>query len=176
MSFDKGRDTAEALKEKAISEMSALELERKRVELMERQIALQESQAASLMTQVERTAPKDNPNYIAAGPFTDPKGNPWSKSLKCPIFDGPIDLMESETLTEDEVTQLNRLLPLERGLIKKADDSIVGAKVLPTFDAHGKITKLVIMRPMGKDDGAQHYPPLREMARQLADQAAQVSA
>ena len=61
--------------------MTAAEsLEQRRMDLMERQIALQEKQAAALNTQVQRTAPKENPNYIAAGPFTDPQGNPWSKS------------------------------------------------------------------------------------------------
>jgi hypothetical protein len=169
---------SDALAKKAEAEMKAAEaalanadLEKRRMDLMERQIALQEQQSASLSTQVQRTAPKENPNYIARGPFTDPRGNPWSKSLKCPIFDGPIPLHEAETLTEAEVVQLNRLQPLERGRIQKADRSLVNARVVPTYDAQSRLSKLVIERPMGKDDNAQHFPPMDEMAKQLADQA-----
>lgn len=150
--------------------LTSEQIELKRLELMERQIALQEKQAAALETQVERTAPKENANFISAGPFNAPDGKAWAATLKCEIYDGPIHLNDTN-LTEEEAKQLNRLEPLEKGLVTRADRKQVEAKVTPTFDVHGTLSKLVITRPMGRDDNAQHFPPLDEMAKQLADQA-----
>lgn len=150
--------------------MTPEQMEQKRMELMERQIALQEKQAAALETQVERTAPKENPNYVEKGPFSDPTGAPWAKSLTIEVYDGPIKLNDTN-LTQLEVEQLNRLAPIEKGHIVKADRSTVQASVLPTYDAQNRLSRLMIRRPMGRDDNAQQFPPLDEMAKQLADQA-----
>lgn len=187
MAFDKGRDRAEELKaeaalEQTAVELTALELERRRQDLEERRIAAQEkllevqmSQANSLATQVERTSPKENPHYKPAGPFHDPEGRDWNTHLKCAIYDGPAHL-NKHPLCEAEIIALNRLMPLEKGLITKADRSQVKVSVIPTYDVHDRLTKLEIKRPMGKDDNAQHYPPLDDMANQLADQALAVTA
>lgn len=156
-------------------QMTQEELEQKRLELMERQLAVQERQAAAMLTQVERTAPRENPNYKAAGPFTAPDGEEWSAKLPYPIYDGPV-LLNRTPLTADDVAQLSRLQPLEHGQIVKADRSTVKARVVPKMDATGKkIVSLAIERPMGKDDSPQLYPPIDEVARQLADQAEAVA-
>ena len=131
----------------------------------------QAKQTDALVTQTERTAPKENPNYKAVGAFHKETGEPYAADLKCLIYDGPVQLNRTP-LTQIEVEQLNRLQPLEKGAITKVDRSVVKASVVPTFDAQGKLAKLEIKRPMGRDDNAQHYPPLDEIARQLADQAA----
>ena len=152
------------------TEMTSMQLELKRLELMERQIALQEQQAAALETQVERTAPKDNPNYVPKSVFHDPTGKLWSASLKCEIYRGP-EHFNDMLITKEECEQLNRLMPLEHGLIAKADRTEVQASVVPTYGVHGQVTKLVIQHRMGRDDNPQYYPPLDELAKQLADQA-----
>jgi hypothetical protein len=168
--------TRVGIKEVPDLEQLRLEQEAKRLELMERQIALQEKQAASMQTQVERTAPKDNPNYQPRGIY-NPQGLPESErlALKCEIFDGPIKLNRTP-LTPAEIEQLNRLEPIEMAQIIKMDRSVVKASVRATHDASGRLSRLEITRPMGKDDNPQLFPPLDEMAKQLADQAAAVIA
>jgi hypothetical protein len=165
-----------ALEERKLAmQEEQLAMQRQQMEFQARQLAVQETQAAAMAMQVERTAPKENPNYQASGIFVKPgtgEGRPWTEDLKCAIFDGPIHLNALQTLSGEEVAALNRIEPIEHATIRKVDNSLVKATVVGGYDASGKLTKLVIVRPMGRDDNAQHFPPLIDMANQLADQAA----
>lgn len=175
---------SDALAKKAAAEeraaeahLKAMEMDQRRMELLEKQLALQEAQAATMAEQVARTAPRENPNYKPSGPYTNPAtGEPWAKELPYDIYQNNIHLNRGWTLTQTEVEQLRRLKPLEQGIIKKVDNSVVRAKVIPTYDAQNRLNRIVISYPMGKDDNPQMYPPLDEMARQLADQAELVTA
>lgn len=145
------------------------------LELQQRQIALQELQAKATQLQEERTRPKDNPNYRASSIFLKPEGEgrPWTEDLKCDIFFGPIKLNKTP-LTEGEVAVLNRLQPVEKARLTKTDRSVVYVSVVPTFnEVTNALEKLEIRLPMKRDDNPQHYPPLDEIAAQLAAQAPQ---
>lgn len=146
------------------------------LELQARQVALQEQQAHAVKLQEERSRPKDNPNYQAASIFMKPgtgEGRPWTEDLKCDIFLGAIKLNKTP-LTEAEVKALNTLQPVDRAKVIKVDRSEVRASVIPTYnDVTNALEKLEIQLPMKKDDNPQHYPPLDELALQLAKQALQ---
>lgn len=152
-----------------------LELERRRMALMERQLALQEQQAQSLSTQVERTAPKENPHYIDRGIFNKPNGEPWATDLRCDVFFGPMKLNRTP-LTEAEVAALNQIQPLARAHITKVEGTVVYGSVQPTRDAQGRLSRLEILFPMGKDDNPQHFPTITTYAKELAAQAEPVHA
>lgn len=150
------------------------ELEAKRLELMERQIALQESQAASLAVQVERTAPKENPNYVASGTGIKPDGSFWSSGLATEIYFGPVKL-NGTVMREDEVAAWNRVRPLERARMTKTDGSVVYGSVDAERNGDGKITKLWVRFPFQKDSNPQHFPLCKDVALQLAAQAEQAA-
>lgn len=182
MAFDKGREKAEPTKAQDAptvpSGLSQEQLMAMFLELQARQLALTEQQTKAVSLQEERSRPKENPNYQAVSLYLKPgtgEGTPWAADLKCDIFIGPIKLNRTP-LTEAEVTALNRLQPIENAVITKMDRSTARAKVQPSFDAQNRLSKLVITLPMSKDDNPQMYPPLDDLANQLADQAEQVAA
>lgn len=182
MSFDKGREakaeieTAEAKKAEMSVMEQFLELQTRMLALQEQNAAQAKLQATALATQVERTAPRENPNYITRSLFAQENGEPWAKTLKCEVFFGPYPLHETP-LTQKEVIALNRLQPLAKGTIEKTDLSIVQASVTPKYDAQDRLTTLTISVPLAKDSNPQHYPPLEKMALQLVEQIeAQMSA
>lgn len=176
MSFEKGLvakaeiETAEAKK----AEVSLMErftaLQERMVELQEQNAAAAKLQTAALELQTKRTAPRENANYITNSIFAQENGEPWAKTLKCEMFFGPYPLHETP-LTQAEVVALNRIQPLERGTVAKVDRSIVEASVTPKYDAQHRLKTLTITVPMAKDSNPQHYPPLDELAIQLAVQA-----
>ena len=145
------------------------------LELQARMVSLQEMQAKATQLQEERTRPKDNPNYQAASIFIKPgtgEGRQWAEDLKCDIFLMAMKLNKTP-LTQEEVSALNRLQPVDKAKVKKTDGSFAYATVRATETATGQIEKLTIELPMKKDDNPQHYPPLDVLANMIADQAAQ---
>jgi hypothetical protein len=143
--------------------------------LQERMLAIQEQQAAALQVQVDRTAPKENPNYTPDSIFLRSDGEEWSKTLPYDIFLGPHRLNETP-LTQAEVEQLARIRPIEKARVEKTDGSIVLGKVYAREDAVGRIDRMTIEFPMKKDDNPQMYPILVRFAQQLADQSETVAA
>jgi hypothetical protein len=139
-------------------------------QIWQRQLEVQEQTAASLQTQVERTAPRENPNYRPRSIY-NPEGKPESEreTLKCQIFFGPVPLNRTPLLPA-EIAWLNRIGPLAQAQLKKVDNSVVLGSVEPTYDAEGHIAVLRIQFKMGKDDNPQHFPPLDQIAQQLATQ------
>lgn len=141
----------------------------------DRMLAILEQQAQNQSVQNERTRPRENPNYVARSIFLQPNGEPWAKTLKCEMFFGPIELHRTP-LTKAEVDALNRLTPVVKARLKKVDNSFVNVTVRATEDAVGRLEKLTIELPLRKEDNAQHYPPLIDVANQLADAAMAVTA
>jgi hypothetical protein len=131
-------------------------------------LALQRQQAEAMKVQVERTAPRENPNYVAASDFLQPDGEPWAKTLPYEIFFGPI-LLNKTPLTQKEVTALRRIGPRMRAPIVKVDGSVVLATVTAREDAVGRIERLTIELPLRRDSNPMHYPSLVALADQLAE-------
>lgn len=140
-----------------------LDLERRRMELLERQVALQEQQAAALQSQVEHTKPKDNPNYVTQSLVLQPNGEPWASKLKCRMFQGNNILLNRTVLTEGEVEVLNQIEPIEDAVIQKTDASDARITVTVIKDAQGRVDKMVIGFPMGKDSSPQHFGPIADL-------------
>lgn len=126
-------------------------------------------QSRAFETQVERTAPKENPNYQVRSLFVKPSGEPFAADLKCDIYVGP-SLLNRTPLTEEEVKQANRLAPIERCKIVKMDRTSVQASVVGRVNASDKLERLTLTLPLAQDDNPQMYPPLDELLRQVADQ------
>lgn len=149
-------------------EVMRLEQEAKRLELMERQIALQEKQAAAFETQTERTAPKENPNYVAASEYLKPTGEPWAKDLKCPMYFGPM-FYNDTPLTKAEVDALNKVQPVKGVSVKKVDGKSTVVDVVPTYNrVNGALEKLVIDVDLKNDQQPQHWPSIEDLANQLS--------
>ena len=106
-----------------------------------------------LEAQVERTAPRENPNYVTVSPTMKPNGEQWAKDLKCDIYFGPIH-MNRTPLTKAEVDALNRLQPLDRGFITKTDGTRAPVTVRAKETATGKVERITIEVPMRKEDNA----------------------
>lgn len=136
----------------------------------DRLLALLEKQQATMQESVERSRPKENPNYTAQSIFLQADGEPWAAKLKCQIYDGPI-LLNRTPLTKQEVDALNTLQPIEKAVIKKLDGSDVLVKVIPRENAHGRLERLTIQKPMRNEDSPMHYPSIAVLAQQLAEQA-----
>jgi hypothetical protein len=137
-------------------------------------LAILKQQAENQSVQNERTRPRENANYVAQSIFLQPNGEPWAKTLKCEMYFGPT-LLNRTPLTKEEVDALNLLQPVVKALVRKVDNSQVRVTVRPREDAIGRLESLTIEAPMKKDDNPQHYPPIVDFARQLA-QAAQMAA
>lgn len=132
-------------------------------------------QSKALETQVERTAPKENPNYQVNSFFLKPSGEPFAADLQCDVYVGP-SLLNRTPLTAEEVRQANRLKPMAKCRVTKMDRSVVMGSVTAQFNASDQLERLTINLPMAKDDNPQMYPPLDELLRQIADQAEQEAA
>lgn len=152
-------------------EQLKLDQEAKRLALMERQMALQEQQAATMATQVERTAPKENPNYQAQSIFLQGNGEPWAKTLKCDLYLNSIHLNDTP-LTKPEVDALNRLEACEETDVVKIDRSIARVAIRPKRTATGRIERLTIETPLKKDDNPQYFPAIVDDGRGWAEQLA----
>lgn len=124
-----------------------------------------------LEAQVERTAPKENPNYVANSIFLKPNGEPWAKDLKCDIYFMSHHLNRTP-LTKDEVDALNRLQPLDIATITRTDGSVARASVTKKETAQGKIERLTIEVPIRKENNEfLTIPPIAVFASELARQA-----
>jgi hypothetical protein len=126
-------------------------------------------QSKALETQVERTAPKENPNYQVKSLFLKPSGEPYAADLKCDIYVGPA-LLNKTPLTADEVVQANRLRPMAKCRVTKMDRTTVIGSVTALTDASDQVSRITVHLPMAKDDNPQMYPPLDELLKQIADQ------
>jgi hypothetical protein len=124
-----------------------------------------------LEAQVERSAPKENPNYKAQSLFLKENGEPWAKDLKCDMYFGPIHL-NRDPLTKAEVDALNRLEPLDAAIITKTDQSVARVTVTAKKTTTGKIERLTINAPMRRENN-EHltYPSILAFATELANQA-----
>jgi hypothetical protein len=109
----------------------------------ERLLALLEKQNETMQAQVDRSAPKENPNYKAKSLFLQESGEPWAKLLKCDIYFGSINYNDSP-LTKPEVDALNTLQPMAKATITKNDGSPMLVCVLPKADAVGRLSRLTI--------------------------------
>src|SRR5688572_26723945 len=121
----------------------ARERETETSDVNDRLLSLLEKQQATMQESVERSRPKENPNYKASSIFLQEDGEPWAAKLKCQIFDGPI-LLNRTPLTKAEVEALNTLQPIEKAVVEKLDGSRVFVKVLPREDASGRLERLTI--------------------------------
>lgn len=129
----------------------------------------------TLKTLVERTAPKENPNYIVRSMYLKENGEPHGKDLKCAMYFGSIHYNDSP-LTKDEVAALNLIQPLANGIITKNDKSTVRVSVIGKIDAVGRLEKLIIM-PQGEEKNLNLLmPSIEAMALELAAQAPQAAA
>ena len=129
-----------------------------------------------LEKQVERSAPKENPNYKAQSLFLKENGEPWAKDLPCDIYFGPMHLNRTP-LTQEEVAALSRLRPMDAGLITRTDGSHARTKVLSKVTSEGKIERLTVLAPMRKENNEfRTFPPIVAWATQLANQAEAVPA
>lgn len=124
-----------------------------------------------LEAQVERSAPKENPNYKAQSMFLKPNGEPWAKDLKCDIYFGSMHL-NRDPLTKEEVDALNQLQPLDHATITRTDQSLAKGKVTKRETSEGKLERLTIEFPMRRENNEfLTYPRLAVLARELAEQA-----
>ena len=131
---------------------------------MERQLALQEQQTATMGEQV-RQQRRENPNYKPASIFIDPdSGKEYRELLERDIFFGPIR-MNRTPLTKCEVEVLNKLRPVEKAVIEKTDGSEVRVTVRAREDAVGRIERLTVELPLKKDDNPMHYPAIVDMGK-----------
>lgn len=124
-----------------------------------------------LEAQVERTAPKENPNYKADSLFLKANGEQWAKDLKCDIYFGPMHLNRTP-LTEAEVLALNKLQPLDAATLTKTDGSPARGTVRAVRSSEGKVERLFIEFPMRRENNEfLTFPPIAVMANELASQA-----
>ena len=129
----------------------------------------------TLKTLVERTAPKENPNYKAQSIFLKENSEPYAKDLKCQMYFGSIHYNDSP-LTKDEVAALNLIQPLAQGVITKNDRSTVRVSVVGKIDAIGRLERLTIM-PQGEEKNLNLLmPSIEAMALELASQAPKAAA
>lgn len=145
-----------------------------------RMLTILEQQAANQAQHIERTAPKDNPNYKADSIFLQASGEPWAKQLKCEIYLGSINFNETP-LTKAEVDALNLLEPLAKGTITKNDGAQILVTVAPKVDAVGRLSRLTIMPYVAPGQNAIStrfeknlnltMPSIIAMATELARQA-----
>lgn len=149
-------------------------------DLNDRLLTLLERQNATMQQTVDRSAPKENPNYKTRSMFLQENGEPWAKQLQCEIYLGSIFYNETP-MTKPEVDALNQLRPLERGTITKNDGSTLLVSVLPKADAVGTLTRLTIAPYVapGQNAGDAKFeknlnllmPSIVKMATELAAQA-----
>lgn len=161
------------------------EVEKPEADINDRLLTLLENQQKTMQTQVDRTAPKENPHYKAQSLFLQENGEPWAKTLKCEMYLGSINYNDSP-LTKAEVDALNQLQPLAKGVITKNDDSRLFVSVLPKADAVGRLSRLTIVPYVepGQTPGSARFeknlnltmPSIIKMAEELAAQAAMVAA
>ncbi len=155
--------------------MTAEDMELRRLSIMERQVAIQEKQSATLDEQVKQQR-KENPNYVASSIFLKPDGEPYADDLKCEMYFGPIRLNRTP-LTKEEVEMLNRIQPMEKAILTKTDGSKTRIDIVPTENmVSGKLEKLVIQADMRKDQQPQHFGSMLAIATELANQHVAVSA
>lgn len=139
-------------------------------ELFERMLAIQQQQAEALATQVERTSPKENPNYQANSIFLKPSGEPWAEDLKCDIYFGSIKLNRTP-ITKAEVAALNQVQPVEKARLTKTDGSTQIVTVRAKENAVGVVERLTIEIDLKKEANPQHHRSLEAIALELAAQA-----
>jgi hypothetical protein len=154
-------------------------------DMNDRLLALLERQQATMQESVERSRPKENPNYKANSIFLQESGEPWATKLKCDIYLGSIHYNDSP-LTKAEVDALNQLQPLAKANITKNDGSRLVVSVLPKADAVGRLSRLTIVpyvEPGQNPTDARFeknlnltMPSIIAMANELAAQAAPVAA
>lgn len=125
-------------------------------------------QSKAMAQQVERTAPKENPNYQVQSYCLKPNGEPHAADLQCDIYVGP-SLLNRTPLTAEEVRQANRLRPVAKFTIQKMDRTTVVGSVTGRFNASDQLERLTVALPMAQDDNPQMYPPLDDLLRQIAD-------
>lgn len=136
----------------------------------ERLLSILEQQALNQALQIERTAPKENPNYKALSPFLKESGESWAKDLKCEMYFGSISYNESP-LTKEEVAALNRVRPLAKGVITRNDGTALRVSVVAKEDAEGRFERLTI-QPEGRQPNLNlTMPSIIAMATELAAQA-----
>jgi hypothetical protein len=124
-----------------------------------------------LEAQVERSAPKENPNYKANSIFLKENGEQWAKDLKCAIYFGAMHL-NRDPLTKAEVDALNRLQPLDLAFITKTDGARQRVKVSARTTSEGKLERLTVEAPMRKENNEFiTYPSIAAWATELAEQA-----
>jgi hypothetical protein len=153
-------------------------------DLNDRLLTLLEKQNATMQESVERSRPRENPNYKASSIFLKPSGEPWATDLKSDVYLGSIYFNDSP-LTQDEVAALNRLAPLPKGTITKNDGSTLLVSVLPKADAVGRINRLTITPYVapGQNPGDAKFeknlnlllPSIASFANELANQAEAVT-
>lgn len=129
----------------------------------------------TLKTLVERTAPKENPNYKAQSIFLKENSEPYAKDLKCQMYFGSIHYNDTP-LTKDEVAALNLLMPVAQGTITKNDGSKLRVSVVGKIDAIGRIERLTIT-PQGEEKNLNLLmASIEAMALELASQAPKAAA
>jgi hypothetical protein len=171
MSFNKGRAARAALeaRERQESQVSDQTVNERLLQVLERQA---ENQAQ----QIERTAPRENPNYKTNSPNMKPNGEQWSKDLKCEIFLGSFPQHDTP-LVQEEVAALNRLMPAKGLKLTKNDRSVAKVDIVGKYDAIGRLERLTIQMPLRNEDGATiGYPSIEQIANELADQLETVTA
>lgn len=136
---------------------------------IERMLAVLEQQAKTQATHVERTAPRENPNYKAVSIFLQENGEPWAKLLKCDMYLGLMHLNRTP-MTKAEVDAWNHVEPIVDARLRKMDGSSVLATVTAKRDAVGRIDQMTVLLPLKKEDNPQLYSPLADIAAQLAAQ------
>jgi len=154
----------------AATEMQKTPLTEQPDDLMVSMVEVLLRQSKALESQVERTAPKENPNYQVSSLFLKPSGEPFAADLKCAIYVGP-SLLNKTPLTEEEVRQANRLRPIAKAKVLKMDRTTAIASVVAKMDASDNLERLTVHLPLSQDANPQMYPPLDELLKQLADQA-----
>lgn len=147
----------------------------------ERLLTLLEKQQETMQESVERSRPKENPNYKAQSLFLQENSEPWAKKLQCEIYFGSINYNDTP-LTKAEVDALNTIRPLAKGHITKNDGAHIVVTVLPKVDAVGRLSRLTIAPYVapGQDPGTAMFeknlnltmPSIIAMATELASQAA----
>jgi len=146
----------------------------------ERMLSILEQQAKNAEIQNQRTAPKENPNYVTNSIFLQGNGEPWASTLKCEMYFGSINYNDSP-LTKEEVDALNAIQPIAKATITKNDGSTMLVCVLPKADAVGRMSRLTIAPYVapGQNPGDARFernlnltmPSIVAMANELAKQA-----
>jgi hypothetical protein len=143
------------------------------------QLAATQAQLVALQTQsaeIEKAKIRENPNYVARSMFLKPTtGEHWATDLKCEMYQNSIHLNKTP-LTEQEVTALNRLQPVEDVQVVQNDGTPQLWNVEATRDAVGRLERLTVRCPLRKEHNPMANPSIDQWATKLADAAESVAA